>query len=352
LLTTEAGSLGGLSVAVNFFERQVVVSVRGEVDALSAPDLKAMLDALIDRSYRSVVLDLAQMGFIDAAGMRLIVSTAGRLRSRDGQLTLRSPSGLVRRVLEIAVLSGQVHLEADASDGYLYPAQLGRGTATAKTTSTTRAQVRWGMGGDMPAFPEVIHGALGLVVALASQTIDGADGASISLRRDGRLATVATSDEAISEIDVDQYASGQGPCVDASLKGQPSHVYALEQERRWPTLVTRARQLGIGAILSSPLVAGGQPVGALNVYSRTAGAFAAKEQELASVLAAHASVILTSAIAGDFLGALGDGPPPSPRAQEVIAQALGVVMESDGLSEEDAFTTLRRFSQPSARPVK
>jgi hypothetical protein len=100
------------------------------------------------------------------------------------------------------------------------------------------------------------------------------------------------------------------------------------------------------------LVAGGRPVGALNVYSRTAGAFAAKEQELASVLATHASVILSSAGAGDFLGAGDDGPPASLCAQEVIAQALGVVMESDGMSEQDAFTTLRRFSQPSARPAK
>jgi anti-anti-sigma factor len=351
LLTTEAGSLGGLSVAVNFIERQVVLCVRGEVDAVSAPDLKALLDALIDRGHRSVVVDLAQMGFIDAAGMRVIVSTAGRLRSREGQLALRSPSGLVRRVLETAVLAGQVRLEADASDGYLYPDQLGRGATASKTTSTTRAHLRWGMG-EIPAYPEVIDGALGLVVALARQTIGGADGASISLQRDGRLATVAASDQTISELDVDQYATGEGPCVDAALKGQQSHVYALDQEHRWPTLVPRAHQLGINAILSSPLVAGGRPVGALNVYSRTAGAFAAKEQELASVLATHASVILSFAAVGNFPGGLGDGPAHSLPAREVIAQALGVVMESDGMSEEDAFTTLRRFSQPLARPAQ
>jgi GAF domain-containing protein len=45
--------------------------------------------------------------------------------------------------------------------------------------------------------------------------------------------------------------------------------------------VPRAKKLGANAILSSPLMARNQPVGALNIYSRTRAAFAAKEQELA-----------------------------------------------------------------------
>ena len=38
-----------------------------------------------------------------------------------------------------------------------------------------------------------------------------------------------------------------------------------------------------------------QPVGALNIYSRTAGSFMPQDQELAAVFATEASVILTSA---------------------------------------------------------
>ena len=66
---------------------------------------------------------------------------------------------------------------------------------------------------------------------------------------------------------------------------------------RDPVAVLHAEgeEAGINAILSTPLVAHSQPVGALNIYSRTRGAFSLKEQELASVLATEASVILTVA---------------------------------------------------------
>lgn len=50
-------------------------------------------------------------------------------------------------------------------------------------------------------------------------------------------------------------------------------------------LYTRARALGIRAILSSPLKAFEQPVGALNIYSRTASTFDVKAQEAAAFFA-------------------------------------------------------------------
>jgi len=105
---------GALSANVSFLEAQVVLAVRGEVDALSAPDLEAILGALVDRGHRSFVLELAQVGFIDAAGARAIVHTAGRLRSLGGELVVRSPSVGARRVLGTAVPSGRALIEDEA----------------------------------------------------------------------------------------------------------------------------------------------------------------------------------------------------------------------------------------------
>ena len=133
------------------------------------------------------------------------------------------------------------------------------------------------------------------MVALARATVGGADGVSVSLRRHGHLATVAASDQTISDMDASQYATGEGPCVDASVKGRWFHAESLDTETRWPAFTPRAQALGINAILSSPLLVEDRPVGALNIYSRTAMAFAPKDQELASVFAAEASLVLTSA---------------------------------------------------------
>ena len=56
-----------------------------------------------------------------------------------------------------------------------------------------------------------------LRLAVERATVGGADGVSVSLRRHG-LAPVAASDQTISDMDANQYATGEGgPCVDASV---------------------------------------------------------------------------------------------------------------------------------------
>jgi hypothetical protein len=204
----------------------------------------------------------------------------------------------------------------------------------------------------MPAHIDVVDSALGLVVELARAQVNGADGVSISLRRNGTLMTVASTDETIRAMDADQYATGEGPCVDASEKGHWFHAESLDSEMRWPSFTPRARQLGIKAILSSPLRSVDRPVGALNIYSLTAETFADEDQELAAAVAAQASDILSAAGTGvgdperahRFQEAL--------RSREAIAIAIGVVMERYGLGEDAAFDALLRLSLRRGEPLR
>jgi GAF domain-containing protein len=190
-----------------------------------------------------------------------------------------------------------------------------------------------------------------MVVALAQATIAPADGVSVSLRRNGRLATVAATDQTILDMDTYQYATGEGPCLDASIEGRAFQTQSLIDERRWPAFTPSAHALGINAILSSPLRASKQPVGALNIYSRQPSAFASDDQKLASVFAIEASIILTEARvdvsaedrATRFQSAL--------LVRETIAQAQGVLMGREGISGDDAFTLLRTHSQLTGQPL-
>jgi ANTAR domain/GAF domain len=199
----------------------------------------------------------------------------------------------------------------------------------------------------IPTDPDVVDGAMRLVVELAQISVSGADGVSVSLLRHGELLTVAATDETIMKMDTDQYATGEGPCVDASRLGRWFHAESLKTETRWPSFTPRARALGIMAILSSPLTAFEEPAGALNIYWRTASTFDVEDQRAAAVYARKASVILTDArpsvtdaqFAVRFQEAL--------RSREIIATAKGIVMERESLSEDDAFTNLLRQSMKS-----
>ena len=347
------GRLAGFGVAARFDGDQAALDVRGEVDVLGLPVLGALFDSVVASGYPSVVLDLSDMDSIDAAGLAVIAGAASTLIASGGRLMIRSSSTVVARVLDINWLSGLISWEFPAPDlDRLGPEQVRPVSATPLEAIHPDVVHNLRAVTAIPANQDVVDGALRLVVALARATVGGADGASVTLRRHGRLATVAASDQTILAMDADQYSTGEGPCVDASIAGRWFHAGSLDQETRWPAFTPKARALGISAILSSPLLARDRPVGALNIYSRTATAFAAKEQELAAVFATEASSILTHAevhltddqMTGRLQRAL--------RTREIIAEAQGVIMERDQVGEKEAFDVMCRSSRSSGRSLR
>jgi anti-anti-sigma factor len=329
---------------VTFNAEQAVMSVRGEVDIYAAPELGAFFETVIASGCSSVVLDLADLETLYASGMRVIVNASRRLASAGGQLTIRSPSARVNRVLDRSGLADLVRLDHLDSVQSLHLEPSVRAGRDGLTEHLSRVAA-------LPSADDVVDGALRLVVALALATISGADGASVSLNRHGRLATVAASNQTVLDMDASQYATAEGPCVDASIEGNGFHVESLSTETRWPAFIPKAGALGINSILSSPLLAQDRPVGALNIYSRAAAAFAPNDQLAASLLATEASIILTYAgvdVADDQLASRLQR---ALRTRQIIDQAQGVIMERDGVGENDAYTLLRRVSVGSSRPL-
>jgi GAF domain-containing protein len=203
-----------------------------------------------------------------------------------------------------------------------------------------------------PANAEVVDAALRLVVALAHATVAGADGVSVMLSRAGSLATVAASDETISGMDADQYATGQGPCVSAATDGHRIYVESLESEARWPEFIPRAKQRGINSILSMPLLTRGRPLGALNIYSNRPGAFSDPEQPLATLCAQQASDLLASAALDVSPEDLSARLRNALQIRQTITLATGVIMTREGVSAEDAHTLLLQTSHQSAVPLR
>jgi len=351
-VTTPKDPFGEFAITVGFENASAVLAIAGEVDRFNAPELGAILDAVIER-HRSVVLDLAELGFVNGWGLGVIAARASHLRRSGGTLAVRSPSALVMRLLDITGVAELVLVDSSGPPRcHLGAEQPGEIAAGLLGTGPYHLPVHVGRLTAIPADTDVVDGALRLVVALARATVGGADGASVSLRRHGHLATVAASDQTIADMDASQYATGEGPCVDASVNGRRFHAESLGTETRWPAFTPRAQALGINAILSSPLLAEDRPVGALNIYSRTAMAFAPKDQELASVFAAEASLILAGAGVDVTDEQLSSRRNEALAARRVIAQAEGVIMEREGVEADDAYAMLCDCSRTSNRPFR
>jgi anti-anti-sigma factor len=312
-------------------DRGVVVTVVGEVDLFTEHALRALLDQALSVGADTVTLDLTGVSFLDARGISVLVVAARQLRDQGGRLVVRSAPLAVRRVFEITGLTEFLGVEALAAE----PAVV-RALALAAEVPLTR---------------ELLDAALRMVVTMAQAVVTGADGASITMPREGRLGTVAASNDVVREMDTDQYETGQGPCIDAATHARRFHIGSLDTEPRWPDFVPRARARGIRSILSTPLMAGDVALGALNIYSSTTDAFAEHEQAWADTFAAEAAAVVTHAHNSPTAHDLDQQLQEALESREVIALAQGITMARVGGTPAEAYLVLREVSVRTGEPL-
>jgi len=79
----------------------IVVEVHGELDMDTAPQLRDGLQRPIDAGAAQVVVDLAEVGFMDSSALGTLVASFKALRDRGGRLCLAGVQPPVRTVLSI-----------------------------------------------------------------------------------------------------------------------------------------------------------------------------------------------------------------------------------------------------------
>jgi anti-sigma B factor antagonist len=96
-----------------------VLSVRGEVDVYTAPQLREQLIQLVDAGQRQIIVDLEGVEFLDSTGLGVLVGGLKRVRSHDGDLGLVCTQRRILKVLEITGLTKvfTIHETVDAAAG-------------------------------------------------------------------------------------------------------------------------------------------------------------------------------------------------------------------------------------------
>ncbi len=90
------------TLSIDRVDPETVVRARGELDRDTAPALIEQTDHLITaHSPRLLVLDLADVDYLGAAGISALLHVREALAQRGGRLILREPSAQVRTVLRL-----------------------------------------------------------------------------------------------------------------------------------------------------------------------------------------------------------------------------------------------------------
>jgi anti-sigma B factor antagonist len=85
-----------------------VLSIAGEVDMSNVVSIEMELEAVLAERPSRLVCDLSALEFIDSSGIALFLRAA----ERTDRLELRSPSSIVRRVIQATGLSDVLHVES------------------------------------------------------------------------------------------------------------------------------------------------------------------------------------------------------------------------------------------------
>lgn len=92
------------------------LTVRGEIDIASSPQLKLALDTAIRESSGAFVLDLCEVAFLDSSGLNLVLRARAMLAREARQLAIVCPPGPVRRVMEVACVDDLLFLYDSHAD--------------------------------------------------------------------------------------------------------------------------------------------------------------------------------------------------------------------------------------------
>jgi GAF domain-containing protein len=190
-----------------------------------------------------------------------------------------------------------------------------------------------------------IEATLRAIAATAVRVVPHAEECGISyvIGRSTIEPRAATS-ELPRAVDALQERTGQGPCMDAVWDDEVVRADDVAHDERWPEFARAAADLGVGSMLCYQLFVEGDHMGALNLYSRTAGAFDGESEDVGHMFAAHAAVAVAGAEHEEHLRA-------AVGSRDVIGQAKGILMERHKLTADQAFGVLAQASQEMNRKL-
>lgn len=197
-----------------------------------------------------------------------------------------------------------------------------------------------------------LDGFLTATVRLAAKAVPAAAACGLTVRRDGQAFTAAGSDAFAAQVDEIQYATDEGPCLDAIRTGEPIEVDDLAGESRWELFRPRAIAHGAASSLSHPLAVTGQVVAALNLYATRRDAFGPTDRDLAEALAAHCATALAVILRQAEQALVQQQLDDAMRSRSVIDQAIGILMAQRRCTAGEAFDLLRQASQHRNRKLR
>ncbi|MFT8322562.1 MAG: anti-sigma factor antagonist [Bacillus sp. (in: firmicutes)] len=98
-------------------ELDVEVKISGEIDAYTAPKLRERIYAFSEKKGIKMVVDLADVNYMDSTGLGVFVGIFKNVRANDGEFKLVNLSDRLKRLFEITGLADIIDITSKIEGG-------------------------------------------------------------------------------------------------------------------------------------------------------------------------------------------------------------------------------------------
>jgi GAF domain-containing protein len=195
---------------------------------------------------------------------------------------------------------------------------------------------------------EKVDHAVHSLARAVRDALPGSIGAGVSILNPHALpVSSGSTDSVVERADALQYQFVQGPCLTAWATQQSVLIRDVATDRRWPNWSAAVVNLPIRSVVSTPLISGGEAIGAMKIYADTPDVFEDATTALMELFAAPAATLLSHIQTAEIPERISESLQSALYSRDLINRACGVLMERHTLTEDQALQQLMREARAS-----
>lgn len=93
-----------------------IIMLQGKLDTNSTPDVESEINSLLDSGANKLLINFEKLSYISSTGLRLLLATAKRLQSSEGDLRVCSLNEMATEVFELSGFTSIINVFASEQE--------------------------------------------------------------------------------------------------------------------------------------------------------------------------------------------------------------------------------------------
>lgn len=93
-----------------------IIMLQGKLDTNSTPDVESEINSLLDSGANKLLINFEKLSYISSTGLRLLLATAKRLQSSEGDFRVCSLNEMATEVFELSGFTSIINVFASEQE--------------------------------------------------------------------------------------------------------------------------------------------------------------------------------------------------------------------------------------------